>query len=126
MKKITVLVITLFFIAEANACDICGCGVGSYYIGILPEFHKHIFGFRYRFNSLTTHIGAGGTTTYLTSAERYQTMELWAGWNIGKRFRVMAAVPYAFNERENQGTTHSKNGLGDISFTGYYGKIYAV
>lgn len=120
MKKISVLIISLFFIAETNACDICGCGVGSYYIGILPEFHKHIFGIRYRYNSLKTHIGAGGSSTYLTTVERYHTAELWGAWNIGQKFRIMAAVPYAFNERDNQGVVKSKNGIGDISINGYY------
>ncbi|MBK7305680.1 MAG: transporter [Chitinophagaceae bacterium] len=32
----------------------------------------------------------------------------------------MASVPYAFNERENQGIRNSKNGIGDISVNGYY------
>lgn len=120
MKKITITVIALFLFANAKACDICGCGVGGYYIGILPEFYKHIFGIRYRYNSLKTHLGAGGGTTYLTTQERYQTTELWGAWNIGKKFRIMAAVPYAFNERKNQGVSKKKNGVGDISINGYY------
>lgn len=120
MKKLTVLLVTLFCFTKAGACDICGCGVGGYYIGILPEFHKHIFGLRYRYNSLRTHLGSGGSTTYLTTRERYNTAELWGGWNIGKKFRIMAAVPYVFNERTNQGTTNTKNGVGDISINGYY------
>lgn len=120
MKKIIITACTFLLIAKANACDICGCGVGGYYIGILPEFHKHIFGLRYRFNSLKTHLGTRGSSTYLTTAERYNTVELWGGWNIGKKFRVMAAIPYAVNERSNQGVTNTKNGIGDISVNGYY------
>lgn len=120
MKKIFLVILVSFFFAESYACDICGCGVGGNYIGILPDFYKHIFGLRYRYNSLRSHIGAGGSTTYLTSNERYHTAELWGGWNLGKKFRVMASVPYAFNERENQGVSKSKNGIGDISVSGYY------
>ncbi len=104
----------------ANACDICGCGVGNNYIGILPEFHRHIFGLRYRYNSLYTHIGAGGNFTYLTTKETYQTTEAWGGWNLGKKFRLMATVPYSFNERSNQGKVLQKNGLGDVAVAGYY------
>ncbi len=77
-------------------------------------------GLRYRYNSLRTHIGAGGMQTYLTSSERYNTLELWGGWNIGKRFRIMATIPYGFNERINQGIAKQKNGLGDISLSGFY------
>lgn len=120
MKKlfITAMAITLF--TQARACDICGCGVGGYYIGILPDFYKHILGLRYRYNSILTHIGASGSTTYLTTHEYYKTTELWGGWNIGKKFRVMASVPYSFNERLNQGIRQDKNGIGDISVNGYY------
>ena len=120
MKKLAFIICILAFALNVKACDICGCGVGSNYIGILPEFSKHIMGLRYRYSTLQTHIGADGATTYLTTRENYQTAELWAGWNIGSRFRVMATLPYSFNERINQGQHNTKNGLGDISLNGYF------
>ncbi len=101
------------------ACDICGCGVGSNYIGILPEFSKTVLGLRYRYNSLRTHI-SGGTVTYLTTDEMYRTTELWSGFHISKKIRIIATIPYHFNERVNQGKTLSKNGLGDLSLNGFY------
>jgi hypothetical protein len=120
MKKITLTIFILCAITKVEACDICGCGVGGNYIGILPEFNKHIVGLRYRYNSLKSHIGIGGANTYLTTTELYKTTELWAGWNIGKNFRLMASMPYSFNEKQNQSITNSKNGIGDISISGYY------
>lgn len=121
MKKISLLVIVILIaIVPAKACDICGCGVGSYYIGILPDFQKHILGIRYRSNSLRTHLGFGGSTTYLTTEEHYKTLELWGGWNIGKKFRVMASLPVSFNEKINNGVKGKKTGLGDVSVNGYY------
>ncbi len=121
MKKIlTAVVLMLVLSSEALACDICGCGVGSSYIGILPEFNKKIFGVRYRYSSLVSHLGADGTNTYLTSKEHYRTAEVWGGWNITKRFRIMATVPYSFNERINQGAAYNKSGIGDITFSGFY------
>lgn len=117
----------IFFIAVSlslplwtAACDICGCGVGNSYIGILPDFNKRIFGLRYRYNSIFSHIGTGGASTYLTTNEKYRTIELWGGWNISENFRLMASVPYSFNEQVNQGITKSKNGLGDVSVSGMY------
>ena len=124
MKKLFILATALFLLPSfLKACDICGCGVGNSYIGILPDFNKRIFGMRYRYNSLLTHVGVDGVTTYLTTKERYNTLELWGGFNIGKHFRIMGSVPYSFNERLNQGVTTSKNGLGDVSFSGYYNVI---
>lgn len=121
MKKyILMLFLATTFSIITMACDICGCGVGNSYIGILPDFHKHIFGLRYRYNSILTHVGVNGSTTYLTTKETYNTIEAWGGWNIGKTFRIMASVPYSFNERTNQGVANSKNGIGDITLLGYY------
>ncbi len=121
MKK---YILTLFLITSIStltyACDICGCGIGNSYIGILPDFHKHIFGIRYRYNSMMTHVGIGGSITYLTTKETYNTVEAWGGWNIGKKFRAMISIPYNFNERANQGITTTKNGIGDIALSGYF------
>jgi hypothetical protein len=103
-----------------NACDICGCGVGSYYIGILPEFSKKIIGLRFRYNTLRTHIGAGGTSSYLTTDETYRTAEVWGGWTIGKKFRMMGYIPVSSNEKFNQGEKLSRTGVGDIGIQGFY------
>lgn len=121
MKKICVItIITLAVPLLSRACDICGCGMGNQYVGILPDFRKHVFGLRYRYSSLYSHVGVGGSTTYLTTLEKYNVLELWGGWNITSKIRIMGAVPYGFNERDNQGAVTSKNGLGDIYFSGYY------
>jgi hypothetical protein len=114
---------TLFVVMAsvwAYGCDICGCGAGNNYIGILPDFQKHIVGLRYRANAMLTHVGIGGASTYLTTQEHYNTWEAWSGWNINDRFRLMAAVPYSFNEKTNQGTVRRKTGVGDIVFSGFY------
>lgn len=120
MKKIFTLIIFLCSVGYTMACDICGCGVGSSYIGILPEFNSKIFGVRYRYSSLLTHIGSDGVNTYLTSREHYRTAELWGGWNITPRIRLMLNVPVNFNERINQGERFTKSGIGDVSVSGYY------
>ncbi len=126
MKKLMIFLILFTGVSGVvRACEICGCGIGNSYIGILPEFNKNIFGFRYRYNSMLTHIGAGGTTTYLTTAESYRTLEAWAGINISRNFRLMASVPYSFDERSNQGLTQTKNGLGDITISAFYQVVHS-
>lgn len=102
------------------ACDICGCGVGSYYIGILPEFKKRFIGIRYQYKGLKTHIGPNGNISYLSTDETYQTIDIWGAWNIGKKFRVMGFIPYNINQRINAAGTSSKSGIGDIALNGYY------
>jgi hypothetical protein len=120
MKKILGLFCLNIFVLQVSACDVCGCGVGSYYLGILPEFKKRFIGLRYQHKSLKTHISPDGSTSYLTTHETYLSTEIWGALNLGKRFRIMGFVPYNFIERNNQGAISSKNGLGDISMIAYY------
>lgn len=120
MKKIILFLLIILTAAEGNACDICGCGTGSGYIGILPDFNKRIFGLRFRMNTLRTHIGVGGSTTHLTTTERYQIAEFWGAFNITPKTRILFSLPYNFNEKHQQSGKSTKNGLGDISVYGSY------
>lgn len=102
------------------SCDICGSGVGNNYIGILPEFKKAVTGIRYRSNQLLTHVGVGGNTTYLTTKEKYKTVECWSAMNLGRNSRIMLSVPYHMIQKINQNKKISKTGIGDISLIGYF------
>lgn len=121
MKKLLLLIFfsTLFNNASI-ACDICGCGVGNTYVGILPEFRKHIFGLRYRYNSLITHVGIGGSVTYLTTNEYYKNLELWGAFSLHKKIKLQASIPFTFNQKTNQDISHYKNGIGDASIIAFY------
>lgn len=105
---------------ETKACDICGCGAGSYYIGILPEFNAKILGLRYRSSNLITHLNPEGQRTYLTTDERYYTTEFWGGWTIKDRYRIMASVPVALNIKDNETDRESKTGLSDVAVQAFY------
>lgn len=120
IKKIALFIPLLIAFLSATACDICGCGIGNNYIGILPNFKKTIVGIRYRHNTMTTHVGVGGSVSYLTTYEKYKVAEIWSGWTVSNKFRILLSLPYNFSEKTNQGTTHNKNGLGDINATGLY------
>lgn len=119
-KMIIILLVLASAIQQAEACDICGCGVGSYYTGILPEFSKNIFGIRYRYNSLHTHLTPGGGTSYLTTIEKFNTLDAWAGLTLTPKFRLMAYVPVSINEKINQGNTIKRSGIGDIGVQAFY------
>lgn len=119
-KWIFLFSILYFTGTAAKACDICGCGPGSYYLGILPEYHKRFIGLRYQYKTLRTHLGPFGEQTPLTTNETYQSAELWGGWNLGRRFRMLAFVPYNFNIRQSQEGRGTKSGPGDVAVMGYY------
>jgi len=111
MKKgLIILILFTTAMQQSTACEICGCGVGNYYIGLLPQFKSHFIGLRYHYNKFNTRL-VSDPSQY--SNDFYQTLELWSGWNIGKHFQLLAFVPVNFNHQESdEGITNLK-GLGD-------------
>ena len=119
LKIITVFSFLLISFSSI-ACDICGCGVGTYYMGILPEFNKRFVGLRYQYSSLQSHLGPNGERTALTEDEQYHIAELWGAYSIGNRFRVMAFLPYNFNRREVIGSNENGSKSGSNLLFLYY------
>ncbi|KAA9345835.1 hypothetical protein [Adhaeribacter soli] len=112
LKKIALLGLFGLLIAGAQvakACDACGCGVGSYQFGILPQQSKNFVGIRYQQKSdKTTPIHAD-----LQSEESFRTTEIWGRFYPLKKVQVLALLPYNFNEQKTLEKTTRVQGLGD-------------
>lgn len=119
-NQILTILLAIIQFNTVRACDICGCGVGNNYVGILPEFRKHTIGLRYKTSSIYTNLGIDATPTYMTNKEVYNTIELWGGFKLSNKLRLITAVPYSFNHRNTSTGTRSKTGIGDINGLLFY------
>lgn len=120
MRKFLLFIILQFGYLYSFSCDICGCGVGNYYLGVLPEYKKRFVGLRYQYKTMITHLGVGGTYSYLTTNETHKITELWGAYNFGSKFRVIVFLPFNEINRNSSGLNENKSGFGDIAVQGHY------
>jgi hypothetical protein len=117
MKKIFILSAIIFFTAPLFACPICGCGVGNFYFGLLPNFKNHFIGLRYQYMHYHTQLKDNPSQF---GDDYYRTTELWSGWSIGNKWQLIAFIPYHFNTQNTDDGITKQNGLGDITLLANY------
>jgi hypothetical protein len=118
MKKIiTAMAAAMLLINAARACEICGCGTGNYYMGLVPGFHHHFFGVRYQFKNYKT-VMTNNPSQF--SNDYFKTAELWGGINITKKLQLIGIVPISFIHQVSDDGTVNKNGFGDIAVMANY------
>ncbi len=123
MKKALLLMfIAICFLVEpSKACNVCGCGVGNYHYGILPQFGKNFVGLRYRYSSYVSTLDESHGHPF--SYETFQSTELWGRFYPARRVQAFVFVPFNFNERREGEHTKHLRGLGDIVVSANYNLV---
>ncbi len=117
MKKLFLSIIILFTITATQACPICGCGVGGFYIGLLPTYKSEFFGIRYGYSHYETQLNDDPSQF---SHDHYHQVELYGGVTLGKHWQLMGFAPYHFNHQVTDDGDVNRQGMGDISFLANY------
>lgn len=117
MKRVSIFITFLFIVQSTFACDICGCSAGSYFIGPYPHLQKKYVGIRYSFRTFFSRM-ADDPTAF--SKDLYQTAELVTGFSLGKRWQLMAFVPYNINRQQMEHHPHEEQGIGDVTLLTNY------
>jgi len=111
------LLLCLIVTVNSFACPICGCGGGNLYMGLMPDFKSKFIGIRYHYADYHTQLASDQTQF---STNYYNSVEVWGGFNIGKKLRIMGVIPYYSNKQiDDDGTTYKK-GIGDITLLAQY------
>lgn len=118
MKKIFLLTVILFTasVTATYACPICGCGVGGFYIGLLPTYKSQFIGVRYQYSHYETQLKDEPDQF---SHDHYHQIELYGGVTLGK-WQLLGFLPYHLNHQITDDGIIDRNGLGDITMLANY------
>ncbi|MEI6184097.1 MAG: hypothetical protein WCP65_01115 [Bacteroidota bacterium] len=118
MKRIIYIILLIIITSNnINACEICGCGGSNTYLGLLPDFKTKFIGIRYNHQYYKTVMEMDKTQF---SHNYYNTTEIWGGVNVGKKWKMLAFVPYKFNKQAGDDDTTYNSGFGDITVLANY------
>ncbi|HAS42730.1 MAG TPA: hypothetical protein DCS93_19775 [Microscillaceae bacterium] len=122
MKRIILLVLFLSWGLQSQACDICGCGLGGVYFGILPMYSTHFLGLRYSQASFKAVIDYKNNQYFEDefSNDTYRRIDLMGRYSITKRLQVNFIVPYLMNDMDGSHQRIQSAGVGDPMVLLYY------
>ncbi len=109
----------LFLPLASFGCDICGCGAGSSFVGLLPQAGRGFVGVRYRTKSYQSHLNS----LRLGTRETYQNAELWGRFYPARRVQVLAFLPYNVNRQETADGPLTRQGFGDATVLAHYNLV---
>jgi hypothetical protein len=89
--RVTLIALSIVFInsISVQACDICGCGIGGYYSGMLPQYHKHFIGLRWRLSNFKSNIRHETNNSGQFSREYYHSLELMGEFYPHRKVQIM-------------------------------------
>ena len=103
------------------ACEICGCGAGNLYFGILPNSERHLLGLRFRNIQYKSHLYPNDPYARLfETKERFFIYEVLGRFKLNSRINLNVFLPYAEAIQERSDKTFYRQGLADATLWAQY------
>lgn len=115
-KLLILLTVGGLLCGTVQACDVCGCGAGGVFLGMMPQYKKYFGGLRYQHRSYQSHLGSA--TGLLRTSETFSTAEWYAGAKIGNKSQAMVFVPYQWHRQQGLNQSVQIQGMGDVTLMG--------
>lgn len=107
--------ISVFSMTETKACDACGCSLGGYSLGFIPQQNSSFVGLRYSRAHFYAEMLHGSNHEF--SEDTYQRVELIWRHVWKNRWQVNVMLPYLYNRMDgNQHDLIKLSGFGDPVF----------
>jgi hypothetical protein len=106
---------TMTFALPSKGCDVCGCGPGAGFTGLLAGQEQNFFGLRsgfQLFNHPETPYNFNGESQVFQ--DQFIRNEFWYRHFINEKTQVMVQVPYQIHVRQESLRTSRIQGVGDI------------
>jgi len=118
MKKYFAIALLVIF-NNVEACDVCGCSLGAFNMGILPNINSHYSGLRYQNAPFYAQINHGNDIEY--SNDLYQRLDWISKIKLSDKIFLNVLIPFSYNQMK--GNMHDKiilSGINDPLVLGYY------
>ncbi|EIM78745.1 hypothetical protein A3SI_01706 [Nitritalea halalkaliphila LW7] len=113
-KVITSFLLFILFwlpLTGAKACDACGCALGGFNFGTIPQNDSHFVGIRYAIAQFYAEQRHGREISH--SYDRYQRVDLMARIALSDRWQLNMVLPYMYNTMEGSHESEQLSGLAD-------------
>lgn len=106
----------LLLIKTSLACDVCGCSLSGYNMGLFPDVNKSFVGFKFnqaKFTSTVWHSSNQGSTE--SNADSYYRSDFLVRFKLLDRVNIIAQLPYVYNRMVSDEMKTQNVGIGDPS-----------
>jgi hypothetical protein len=111
--RLVILLLVLSYSQRGFACNVCGCPVSDFGLGLVQLVPKHVLGTSYQYS----HFGAAPHENALSTNQKFHSVAFSGRWHLTNRLRLITDVPYHYRSLSYGSETRSVHQTGDINIS---------